>query len=310
MSCSSASRRWPAKGPCSMTSASRQAVLSKHRTLASLGLLVLAALAWLPLPETLAASTLDATLSSAFQSFALAKALNAVISVLQSVTGDALLVQIQFGEVLDPANDMVERFSWVMFASTVSLAFQKLLLGIAGSLPVKSVLSLGCLGMLTVLQLGKPRWRGIAGRLLIVAAFLRFAVIAVALASAAVETLYISDTREALYAELEQDKAVLERIADQTAPGDAVAGADDAQSEDQGWWQGLKERLGNGVKDRVQAAMDRFDAMTQNLVELTMLFLVQTMLLPLGFLYLSYRGARYLAAGLGAPRRRLSSPTD
>ncbi|SDG00898.1 hypothetical protein SAMN05216571_103397 [Onishia taeanensis] len=277
--------------------ASRQTALSPRRTLASLGLLVLAALAWLPLPEALAASTLDATLASAFQSFALAKALNAVISVLQSVTGDALLVQIQFGEVLDPANDMVERFSWVMFASTVSLAFQKLLLGIAGSVPVKAALSLGCVAMLTVLHLGKPGWRGIAGRLLIVAAFLRFAVIAVALASAGVETLYITDSREALYSELEQDKAVLERIADQTTSEDEVV-ADDAQGEDQGWWQSLKDRLGNGVKDRVQAAMDRFDAMTRNLVELTMLFLVQTMLMPLGFLYLSYRGARYLAAGI------------
>lgn len=293
-----------------MTVASRQVALSPRRTLASLGLLVLAALAWLPLPEALAASTLDATLASAFQSFALAKALNAVISVLQSVTGDALLVQIQFGEVLDPANDMVERFSWVMFASTVSLAFQKLLLGIAGSVPVKAALSLCCVAMLTVLQLGKPRWRGVAGRLLIIAAFLRFAVIAVALASAGVETLYITDTREALYSELEQDKAVLERIADQTAPDDEVVAADDAQDEDLGWWQGLKERLGSGVKDRVQAAMDRFDAMTQSLVELTMLFLVQTMLLPLGFLYLSYRGARYLAAGLGAPRRHLALPAD
>tara|TARA_B100000700_G_scaffold144292_1_gene160358 strand:+ start:27848 stop:28753 length:906 start_codon:yes stop_codon:yes gene_type:complete len=294
-----------------MTVASRQVALSPRRTLASLGLLVLAALAWLPLPEALAASTLDATLASAFQSFALAKALNAVISVLQSVTGDALLVQIQFGEVLDPANDMVERFSWVMFASTVSLAFQKLLLGIAGSVPVKAALSICCVAMLTVLQLGKPRWRGVAGRLLIIAAFLRFAVIAVALASAGVETLYITDTREALYSELEQDKAVLEqdkavleRIADQTAPDDEVVAADDAQDEDLGWWQGLKERLGSGVKDRVQAAMDRFDAMTQSLVELTMLFLVQTMLLPLGFLYLSYRGARYLAAGITqAPRQ-------
>lgn len=293
-----------------MTVASRQVALSPRRTLATLGLLVLAALAWLPLPEALAASTLDATLASAFQSFALAKALNAVISVLQSVTGDALLVQIQFGEVLDPANDMVERFSWVMFASTVSLAFQKLLLGIAGSVPVKAALSLCCVAMLTVLQLGKPRWRGVAGRLLIIAAFLRFAVIAVALASAGVETLYITDTREALYSELEQDKAVLERIADQTAPDDEVVAADDAQDEDLGWWQGLKERLGSGVKDRVQAAMDRFDAMTQSLVELTMLFLVQTMLLPLGFLYLSYRGARYLAAGLGAPRRHLALPAD
>lgn len=286
-----------------MTMASRQTALSPRRTLASLGLLVLAALAWLPLPEALAASTLDATLASAFQSFALAKALNAVISVLQSVTGDALLVQIQFGEVLDPANDMVERFSWVMFASTVSLAFQKLLLGIAGSVPVKAALSLGCVAMLTVLHLGKPGWRGIAGRLLIVAAFLRFAVIAVALASAGVETLYITDSREALYSELEQDKAVLERIADQTASEDEVV-ADDAQGEDQGWWQSLKDRLGNGVKDRVQAAMDRFDAMTRNLVELTMLFLVQTMLMPLGFLYLSYRGARYLTAGITqAPRQ-------
>ena len=176
-------------------------------------------------------------------------------------------------------------------------------MGIAGSVPIKAALSLCCVGMLTVLHLGKSGWRGIAGRLLIVAAFLRFAVIAVALASAGVEALYITDTREALYSELEQDKAVLERIADKTAPDDEVV-ADDAQGEDQGWWQGLKERLGNGVKDWVQAAMDRFDAMTQSLVELTMLFLVQTMLLPLGFLYLSYRGARYLAAGITRPPRQ------
>ncbi|WP_458524642.1 hypothetical protein [Onishia taeanensis] len=283
----------------------RQARLSPRRTLASLGLVLLALLAWVPLPEVLAATTLDATLASAFQSFALAKALNAVISVLQSVTGDALLVQVQFGEVLDPANDMIERFSWVMFASTVSLAFQKLLLGIAGSVPVKAALSLGCLGLLSVLHAGRPRWRGIAGRLVIIAAFLRFAVIAVALASAAVETLYISDTRAALYAELEQDQAVLEQLADQTASGDAGTGDTGEQRAGQGWWQGLKERLGSGVNDRVQAAMDRFDAMTQNLVELTMLFLVQTMLLPLGFLYLSYRGACRLATGLAPHTDRL-----
>lgn len=308
MTCSIA---WPlsrVEANLSMTSASRLSVLSSRRTLASLGLLLLAVLAWLPLPEALAASRLDATLAGAFQSFALAKALNAVISVLQSVTGDALLVQVQFGEVLDPANDMVERFSWVMFASTVSLAFQKLLLGIAGSVPVKAALSLGCLGMLAVLHVGTPRARGIAGRLVIIAAFLRFAVIAVALASAAVEALYLSDTREALYAELEQDQALLEQIADQTAPGDEGTGDDSEQTAGQGWWQGLKARLGSGVNDRVQAAMERFDAMTQNLVELTMLFLVQTMLLPLGFLYLSYRGARTLAAGLASPTRRLASP--
>ena len=107
-----------------------------------------------------------------------------------------------------------------------------------------------------------------------------------------------------------KDQAVLERIADEAAPVDAASGHDGENTAEQGWWQGLKERLGDGVKGRVQAAMERFDAMTQNLVELTMLFLVQTMLLPLGFLYLSYRGARYLAAGLGAPRRHLALPAD
>ncbi|WP_192034538.1 hypothetical protein [Halomonas sp. YLGW01] len=293
-----------------MSSTSRLATLSSRRTLASLGLILLALLAWMPLPEALAASTLDATLASAFQSFALAKALNAVISVLQSVTGDALLVQVQFGEVLDPANDMIERFSWVMFASTVSLAFQKLLLGVAGSVPVKVVLSMACLGLLAVLQAGKSRWRAIAGRLVIIAAFLRFAVIAVTLASASVEALYLADSREALYSALEQDQAVLERIADEATPGGLESEVGGQGSAEQGWWQGLKERLGSGVNDRVQAAMDRFDAMTQNLVELTMLFLVQTMLLPLGFLYLSYRGARTLAAGIAAAPRRLASPTD
>ena len=68
----------------------------------------------------------------AMVSFGLAKGLNAIISLIQgtelSFTPVGIGLNFSVGEVLDPFNDMVERFSWVMLAASVSLGIQKLLL--------------------------------------------------------------------------------------------------------------------------------------------------------------------------------------
>ena len=79
----------------------------------------------------------------AVYSFALAKGLNAVISVIQSLEINASFfvgATVGLGEILDPVNDMIERFSWVMLASSVSIGIQHLLLMLGKTLFLKVAL--------------------------------------------------------------------------------------------------------------------------------------------------------------------------
>lgn len=76
----------------------------------------------------------------AIYAFAIAKGLNAVISVLQSSEISASFfvgATIGIGQILDPVNDLVERFSWIMLASSVSIGIQQLLLILGKSLFIK-----------------------------------------------------------------------------------------------------------------------------------------------------------------------------
>ncbi len=72
-----------------------------------------------------------------FEAFAIAKALNAIISLLQgtelSFTPIGIGLTFSIGEVLDPLNDIVERFSWVMLLSTIALGVQEFLLTLTTS---------------------------------------------------------------------------------------------------------------------------------------------------------------------------------
>ncbi|MFT5660335.1 MAG: hypothetical protein ACI9TV_000976 [Sulfurimonas sp.] len=79
----------------------------------------------------------------AVYSFALVKGLNALISVIQSTEINVSLfvgATVGIGQVLDPINDLVERFSVVMLVSSVSIGIQHLLLLLGKSLFVKVIL--------------------------------------------------------------------------------------------------------------------------------------------------------------------------
>lgn len=253
--------------------------VARHRWAVAL-LLLLSALSWLSVTHEVALATLDASLATAFKSFALAKALNAAISVMQSATADAMVVQVQFGQALDPANDLVERFSWIMFASTASLAMQKILIQVAGHALIKALFSLSCLALALTLLWPASRWREWARRAFWLMAFLRFAVLAAALASAWTGDALIGEQREGLYAALDQDRAVFQDVAETQA---------DIREEDEGVWQQLKNKWESAVGHPVRDLLARLDSMTENVMTLSAVFIVQTVVFPLGFLYLSWR---------------------
>lgn len=69
--------------------------------------------------------------------FAVSRGLNGVISVAQGteVAVEPVGIGLNFkpGEILDPINDLVERFSWVMLASSASFGIQRILLDVMAS---------------------------------------------------------------------------------------------------------------------------------------------------------------------------------
>jgi len=72
----------------------------------------------------------DQAFERASIAFVVARTLNAIISVAQSLTVTPVIGELSLGEILDPINDMIERFSLVMLIVTIVIGVQKLLLEI------------------------------------------------------------------------------------------------------------------------------------------------------------------------------------
>ena len=99
--------------------------------------------------DRLAETEYRALFQRALITFALARTLNGVISAVQgtelALQPAGVGVTLTPGEVLDPINDLVERFSWIMLGATLSLGVQQVLLDVGQWWGVK--LLLGVLGL-------------------------------------------------------------------------------------------------------------------------------------------------------------------
>jgi hypothetical protein len=80
--------------------------------------------------------------------YGIARSINAAVSLLQSAEVGAFVGSINPGEVFDPINDLIERFSTVMTWSLSSLVLQKVLLSIFSSYPLKILFTIVCLMLL------------------------------------------------------------------------------------------------------------------------------------------------------------------
>ena len=145
---------------------------------------------------------INKTLIRAGSFFAMARGLNAIISVIQSSEiGFSFIGQtsIAIGELFDPLNDLIEKFSSVMLVSTVSLGIQKILLEIGKWIGIKIFLTSSLILFLIVLLLPdritgiKQKIGGIAFKVLIFAIVVRFAVPVIAVVSSSINTVFLED---------------------------------------------------------------------------------------------------------------------
>lgn len=280
----------------------------RFRAGASVILVVLAALPWLPgladypqqaglaAVEGQAQSYLQEATLKAVAAFAAARGLNAAISTLQgsSITvGVGVSGNLALGEVLDPLNDLVERFSEVMLISSVALGLQQLLLplGLWVGTTLLLPLGLGCFLGAIWLGRGGGDWLAGLGWRVVVAALVVWLLVPVAAGTGNV-------VFEHFLADRYQQSAATIQAAEQQAEALEEQVPEEAAETDKSWWQSLGlDRL--DLRARIRAVTQRAEAAVHSLIELTVIFVFQTVVLPLGTLWVLVRIGGALMRGPG-----------
>ena len=253
---------------------------------------------WLTPMDRYAREQASAGLQRSLTAFAAARTLGAAVSVVQSVRVDAV-VGVSPGEALRPLSELIDRFAAVMLAASVAFGVQLLLLGVGGHVAVSAALTLA------VLAWALLRWRATAASrngacdgpapapralrwltpVLVGLLMARFAVPLSAVANEAVHRAVMAGDFQSAMATLEGAPATVE-----AAPTPPAAG--------KGAFERLKE-----LAERVKATPAVIEGLLQSakewagqMVRLMAVFVLQTAVLPLAFLWLFWRIARGLVA--------------
>lgn len=258
------------------------------RAVESVLVLALLVLAWWGPLDQWAQGQTQAGLKRALATFAAARALNGVISVAQGteVAVEPAGVGVTFapGQVLDPVNDLIEQFSTLMLSASVSFGVQSALVGIGQHALVSTVLSLSLLAWL-VLRLrarGVPAW---LSRLALLMLLARFAVPVTALGSDLAFRYFLQDRYE-------QSQAVLALSTTEVSTLGAPAPEAPAGSlgeRMQRWWSSAAENF--DVEARLEALKQAATRVTEHIVELIVVFLLQTLIVPTALLWALWRAA-------------------
>lgn len=250
----------------------------------------LVACSWLAPLDAAADRKIDAGLKRALVSFAVARALNAIISVAQgtqvSLQPMGVGVSLSVGQVLDPVHDVIEKFSTLMLIASVAFGVQKVLLAMGGHWLVSLLLTLAA-GTWAILLVRHQRAapaqsqarsqalsQGLAVLLLI-----RFAIPVVTLGSDAVFQQFLARDYQASQRILDRTSVAVEKTNPPAAAVPENAGLLDrmknwAAAQNTAW----KESL-DGLKQAAEQA-------TEHVIKLMVSFLLQTLVVPLGLLWM------------------------
>lgn len=261
------------------------------------------ALAWFPWLDRHADTQASEGLKRALATFATARALGAVLSVAESTEVDLKVLGSGFttapGKVLRPLNDLVDKFADMMLLASVAFGVQLLLLKFGGHVVVAMALSAAMLLWVAA------RWRRSEGAALrwlqpalVILLILRFAVPLASLASEGAYRVFMKPSYDAAY---DQVSAITPATSGESESKGAVIGRLKAWKD-----QTLKPAV------KVEAIISEARSATDRIVELIAIFVVQTLLIPLAFLWLCVRILRYAAFPAPRPPARIdaTAPTN
>ncbi|MDX1482681.1 MAG: hypothetical protein R3315_13440 [Woeseiaceae bacterium] len=230
----------------------------------------------------------ERSFTRALVTFAAARTLNSVISAAQgtevALEPGGVGVILSVGEALDPINDLVERFSSVMLVAASSLGLQNILLGISrwwGMNLALGVIALAALVCLWSRPLANSRAAAIASSMFFALLFVRFVIPLLILGTSLVTDVFLEENLDRSTAALEAARDEIEEINETDVAERPVD-------------ESLLDRLGSMIGESLQSinASQRLEQLkdtasnaAEHIINLIVLFVLQTILLPLALFW-------------------------
>lgn len=256
-------------------------------TAVSILLLATIALSWWGGFDRAAAQRTHAAFERALVTFALTRTLNGVISVAQGTQlafePAGVGVVLSAGEILDPLNDLVEQFSWLTLLAATSLGLQIMLGEMFATVAVNAALSVAV--AITIVTLWWwPRRSPALLRLTATFVFLRFAIAAATLATGYVNEHFLTAREDASVAVLTQTSTTIKATA--TTPAPAGTTPDSVLERLNKFIDDQRQAL--DIEARLSALKASVETGVEQIVNLIVVYVIETLLLPLGFLVVGW----------------------
>ncbi|MDJ0904621.1 MAG: hypothetical protein QNI96_01275 [Woeseiaceae bacterium] len=288
-----------------------------RKSLYTLLIVLIAAVAATGVADDVSNEYAEDALKRALATFAVARTLNGIISVAQgteiALEPGGVGVMLTPGQILDPINDLVERFSSVMLVAASSLGLQIVLLEILSWWVLTAALVATLVTALLVIWSPGLRNNRVVAAIPKVAAALvvvRFALPVIIICTNFVFETFLETRHDTASSELSASATQIERIsadidaADQnSAAADAEDGAFELPS-----WDDVRESAAqlyssttdwirsNSVSERIAGLQESASSATSHIIDLIVIFVLQTIVFPVVFLWLFVETLKALAS--------------
>ena len=250
---------------------------------------------WIGTIDEKASQYLDRTMKKALVTFAVVRGINGVISVIQdsdvAVSPAGVGITIAVGEILDPVNDIIERFSWVMLASTTSLGIQKIMMTAGKWLGFRILLSVSMVTLLIAVWLpyaSKANLKTIGLRILFIAIGVRYCIPFVAIATDRIDVLFLDSTYSRATQSLEQ---VSKEINEDKNTPQGISSDDNILEKVKGFITNIKYTV--NLEEKIQTVKEKISYYIEYIIDLVVIFILQTVIIPLVILWILVRGFKY-----------------
>lgn len=236
----------------------------------------------------------DESFSRALATFGVVRGLNAVISVAQgtevAIEPAGIGVILTPGQILDPVNDLIERFSWVILASATSLGVQGFLLKIFSSAAFSLLVSVTVVCALFLVWRRRPvadALKNAVYRLTVFLLILRFLIPVMAIANEGLYILFLEPEYTASNIHLAETKDTINQLNKESR-------SESRKTRELSWLEALGKDFQSALDSmKIDQHMDSLQNAVENLTEhtikLIVVFTFQTILFPLFFLWMAMK---------------------
>jgi len=257
---------------------------NKKRFFLLASIMTLVLISWTGILDRFSYGYLDGSFGNASALYILTRSINGVVSMLQTTTVGIGVASISVGELLDPINDIVERFSDLIVIAIGSIVTQKILLTVISSLFFKVLLTISGLVLIASIYIKEAPFIQVLSRGFIFLVFLRLSLSLMVLLSYTVDKYYLDEQIRYNKVQVGGLHDDLKKVQKDTSEDNNIT------SESNGIIDGMSNTI-SGITSLFKSAnvatiKAKLDKKVDNILDLLILIAIQTLLLPILFMYL------------------------